>query len=320
MTPVCSEEVFIELVKTLGPSKAARKLNVGVRKVTERRRRLERKYGIVINGPAANINNRIGGLVAERPQYPHRIQLRITDGVVMVGSDSHYWPDVISPAHRAFVKIAREFKPTVIIKNGDELDFPSISRFAPIAWEKRPGVQREIETTQERLSEIEDASKNSKLYWPLGNHDARFETRLATIAPEYAMVHGVHLKDHFPRWKPCWSVWINDDVVVKHRYKGGIHATRNNTLLSGKTIITGHLHSLQVRPHSDYNGTRWGVDCGTMADPYGPQFVDYTEDNPKDWRQGFIILTFHKGKLLWPEVVFVRNDNEIEFRGKVIPV
>ena len=314
--PTCSDEEFIELFRTLGAYGLQRKIGVSDRAVFERRRRLEQKYGIVINSPEKPTNN-LTKLSAQREEHPYRLHETITDGIILIGSDSHYWPDVISPAHRAFVKLTRELKPTIIIKNGDELDFPSISRFSPIGWEKRPKVIDEINWTKERLSEIEGASLNSRLYWPLGNHDARFETRLATVAPEYAMVNGVHLKDHFPRWKPCWSVWINDDIVVKHRFKGGIHATRNNTLLSGKTIITGHLHSLQVRPHSDYNGTRWGVDCGTMADPYGPQFVDYTEDSPKDWRQGFIVLTFHKGKLLWPEVVFIRGENEFEFRGAV---
>src|SRR6185436_20343423 len=125
-----------------------------------------------------------------------------------------------------------------------------------------------------------------------GNHDALFETRLATVAPEYARVHGVHLKDHFPRWKPCWSVWINNDVVVKHRWANGVHAVYNNTLRSGKTFITGHLHSLKVTPWSDYTGTRYGVDCGTLAEPYADQFIRYTEGNPLNWRSGFILLTF----------------------------
>ena len=314
--PTCSDEEFIEMFRALGLHGTQRNLNITERAILARRRRLEMKFGIVINSPN-DVTTDTTKLSLERIEYSHRLQEYITDGVVLIGSDSHYWPNIISPSHRAFVKLVREFKPKIIIKNGDELDFPSISRFSPIGWEKRPKVIDEIEWTQKLLSEIEDASLNSTLYWPLGNHDARFETRLATTAPEYAMVKGVHLKDHFPRWKPCWSVWLNEDIVVKHRFKGGIHATRNNTLLSGKTIVTGHLHSLQVRPHSDYNGTRWGVDCGTMADPYGPQFVDYTEDSPKDWRQGFIVLTFHKGKLLWPEVVVPHGENEYEFRGKV---
>ena len=102
--------------------------------------------------------------------------------------------------------------------------------------------------------------------------------------------------------------------------RGGIHATRNNTLNAGTTIVTGHLHSLKVTPLTDYRGNRWGVDTGTLADPNGPQFVDYLEDNSTDWRSGFVVLTFHQGRLLWPEVVYVLDDTHVSFRGRIIEV
>ena len=249
-----------------------------------------------------------------------RLDIAIQDGVILVGSDAHYRPGVISTAHRAFVKFCKELKPAAVIKNGDALDFPSISRHAPIGWETRPTVIQEIECAQERLGEIEQAAGQARRIWPLGNHDMRFEARIASLAPEYAKVHGMHLKDHLPLWEPCWSVFVNDDVCIKHRFKGGIHSTHTSTLWAGKTMVCGHLHSLKVTPFSDYNGTRFGVDCGTLADPYSDAFRDYTELNPVNWRSGFIVLTFHKGQLLWPEAVHVIADGQVEFRGQVIDV
>src|SRR6185437_12296595 len=112
---------------------------------------------------------------------------------------------------------------------------------------------------------------------------------------------GVHLRDHFPDWEACYSLFINNDVVVKHRLKGGIHATHNNTMWAGKTIVTGHLHSLKATPLTDYNGTRFGVDTGCLADVFGPQF-EYQEDAPRNHRSGFAVLTFHRVELLWPEL------------------
>ena len=314
--PACTEADFIATVEKHGIAEAARILGLAERNVYLRRRSLEKLRNIIIRVPTINSPTK------SLEEHPARRYADVLNGIVLVGSDSHYWPTVDSVAHRAFVKMCREIKPAVIIKNGDELDFPSISRFTPIGWERRPEVADEIEETKARLCEIEDASPNSKLFWPLGNHDARFETRLATVAPQYARVNGVHLKDNFPRWSPCWAVWINNNTVVKHRFKGGINAAHNNALWSGKNIVTGHLHSLNVAAFSDYNGTRFGVDTGTMANPYGPQFTDYTEDSPKNWRAGFVVLTFHNGKLLWPEVCSVRNHEtgECEFRGKVFTV
>jgi hypothetical protein len=166
------------------------------------------------------------------------------------------------------------------------------------------------------LGEIESVGKGARFIWPLGNHDSRFETRLATVAPEYANIHGVHLKDNFPKWEPCWAAFINKDVVAKHRFKGGRHAPENNTLWAGRTIFTGHLHAMKDEPLSDYNGTRWGVDTGTMADPYGPQFYNYTEMSPLNWRSGFYLMTFVNGVLYWPEKVWVCGPGQVEFRGK----
>lgn len=311
---VIKDDVFMQEFPTIGPHKMSRKYGVNISSIYKRRRKIEMREGIIMGAP------RRGGHVQQLDQHPAAIKLDIQDGHILIGSDSHYWPGMVSTAHRAFLEFAREYKPKIIIKNGDEADFPSISRHAPIAWETRPKVSEEIDNLKAMLSEIEKVSPKSRRIWPLGNHDSRFETRLATIAPEYANVHGVHLKDNFPVWEPCWAAFVNGDTVVKHRYKGGMHATRNNTLNAGRTMITGHLHSLKITPLSDYNGTRWGVDCGTMADPYGPQFVNYTELNPLDWRSGFILLTFIKGRLLVPEQIWVARPDEVEFRGRIIRV
>lgn len=282
-----------------------------------------------LNIPRSTMQNRISrarqsGMIPEpmRIEVPGRLHLDVMDGVVLVGSDAHYWPGVISTAHRAFVRACELLKPVAVVMNGDMLDGASISRHPPIGWESRPGLVNEIEACKDRLGEIVKAtlSKKTRRFWPLGNHDARFETRLATVAPEYAKINGIHLRDHFVDFEACWSIWVNNDVVIKHRNRGGIHAAHNNTLWAGKTIVTGHLHSLKVTPLNDYNGPRWGVDTGTMADPFGDQFSGYMEDNPRSWRSGFVVLTFHNGRLLWPEICHVISQNEAEFRGKVYSV
>jgi hypothetical protein len=315
--PAASESDFINLIREHGLETTAKILNISVRNVHNRRRSLEAKLGILIETP-----NRRGAKPSE--EYPWRLNVDIENGTAIIGSDAHYWPGIVSTAHRAFVKACAELPNVRFVSlNGDVFDGSSISRHPPIGWENRPSVIQEIEACQERLGEIEAAlakrGGHIRRGWNLGNHDARFETRLATVAPEYAKVHGVHLKDHFPTWETAWSTWINDDVVIKHRYKGGIHATHNNTVNAGKTIVTGHLHSLKVTPFSDYNGPRWGVDTGTLAQVKGPQFIDYLEDNPTNWRSGFVVLTFHEGRLLWPDVVHVIDEQEglVSFQGRV---
>ena len=316
---IISESEFIAIFEAHGGGETAKRLGMSPRDVFQRRRRLEKKLLRTIVSPTASPNPSGKAFQRVASDAPGRVNVEVDTGVVLVGSDAHYWPDIISTAHRAFVQFCKDLTPKIVILNGDEMDGASISRHPPIGWEKNPSVIQEIEACQERLGEIEAAAPKAKRFWNLGNHDARFSTRLAAVAPEYANVHGTSLKDHFPAWDPCWSVWINDDVVVKHRFKGGIHATHNNTLWAGKTIVTGHLHSLKVTPLTDYNGTKYGVDTGCIADAFGPQF-EYLEDNPRNWRSGFVVLTFYKGRLLWPDVAHVFDDGVLEFRGAVYNV
>lgn len=251
-----------------------------------------------------------------------RRHFSIGNGTILVGSDAHYYPGIVSTAHRAFCKLARELKPSAVVLNGDAFDGGTISRFPRIGWDSKPTVAQELETCLQRMTEIEEAAGTKNLFWPLGNHDSRYETFLASRVPEYQGIEGFHLKDKFPLWAPCWAVFVNDDIVIKHRYKNGIHATHQNTVSSGRTIVTGHLHSLKVTPFTDYDGTRWGIDCGTLSCPQGPQFDDYLECNPVNWRSGFAVLTFYNGRLLWPEVCHVLDEDKglVEFRGQVIEV
>jgi hypothetical protein len=319
--PKLSDTDFAELFERVGQKEAARRLDQTERGILKRRKDVERRLGRPLI-PLSGVRQ----VPHPAPSAPSgRVGLDIENGVVIVGGDGHYWPGAASVAHRAFVRFAAgdnlDGKPKAIILNGDSFDGARISRHPPINWEAQPSVIDELEAVKQRHQEIEDAAHpKATITWNLGNHDSRFETRLAAVAPEYARVYGFHLKDHFSaRWRPAWATWINGDVVVKHRCKGGVHATHNNTLASGVSMVTNHLHSAKVTPYTDYNGTRYGVDTGCLAYTDGPQFA-YNEDNPKNWREGFAVLTFFKGKLLMPELVTRFDGNHVQFRGKLIRV
>lgn len=321
--PKVSDQEFIELWKVHKSAAKIQKI-IGVDKsnILKRRRNLEVKYHIKLDADHYNSDKykHINTVASSSARY----SLGVEDGAVLVFSDAHFWPGIRSTAFRGLLWAIKELQPKAVICNGDAFDGSAISRFPRIGWDSKPSVIQELKACEASLGEIEEATTkarhNAKLIWTLGNHDARFENRLAQNVPEFEGVGGFTLKDHFPAWIPCWSCWATEDVVIKHRYKGGIHATHNNTAGSGKSIVTGHLHSLKVTPYSDYNGTRFGVDTGTLAEIDGPQFVDYLEDNPVNWRSGFVVLTFHKGALMWPEIAHRWDKDHIEFRGKLIDV
>ncbi len=305
----------MRLFRELGAEKLHRITGLSLRRIYARRQYLEKKYRLTLVSPTENKGGRQPNI-----NHPGQIEVRLQNGIVLIGSDCHYWPGPPSLMHRAFVKFCKELKPAVVILNGDVIDACSISRFLPVGWTSQPTVQQEIEAAQERVGEIEAAASRARKLWPIGNHDQRFETSLASKAREFAKVKGTSLTDHFTLWEPCYRVDINDDVVVKHRISGGIHAIRNNVLKSGRTTITGHLHAQNITAFTDYNGTRFGVDAGCIAEPSHKAFLDYTEASPKDWRSGFCVLTFQGGQMLPPELVYRWTDDSVVFRGAVIDV
>jgi len=313
---VTDEEFIAVWNKYHSPTRVAEAIDMDVRAVHLRRKSIEKKHSITLmaadkRSPTFNITIPGNGI---------RTQVDIDSGVIMVASDCHYYPGIISTAHKAFVKLIPELKPKMIVMNGDVFDGASVSRHDPIGWQKLPSVKQELDACQDRLNEIESASKSAALHWTWGNHDMRFNTRLAAQAgTAFEGVHGMNLTDHFPRWKFSTSIMVNEHTMIKHRYHNGIHAVYNNTLKSGTSVVTGHLHSLKVTPWTDYNGSRYGVDTGTMANLDDPAF-EYAEDNPKNWRSGFAVLTFWEGKLMPPELCEVISEGLVYFRGQVIEV
>lgn len=312
-SPWHTDEEFAAAFEKDGPSVMARDSRIALSNIYHRRRRVEKRLDRRLVAPGAGSTHPVFTPACE---YPSRVPFKLQNGVVLIGSDAHYWPTERTAGHRAFVQLARELQPAAIVVNGDLIDGARISRHPPIGWDHTPTVAEERDEVEDRLTDLEKAAPKARRFWELGNHDYRFENKLAAQAPQFEGVPGFSLKEHFPKWELGISLWVNDQVVIKHRFKGGVHATHNNTLWAGKTMVTGHLHSLKVTPFSDYNGIRWGVDSGTLAEPYGPQF-HYSEDNPLNHRSGLIVLTFHQGQLLWPEIVRIVDKDSFDFRGKI---
>ena len=292
-----TDNEFIEAWNVLKSASAvSKKFDIEIRAVYHRRRSLENKYKIRL---IADHKSATEYYVRD---YNSRMDVDIDNATIFVASDAHYWPDEISVAHKAFVKLVKKHKPEIVVMNGDAVDGSSISRYPKASWAtvKLPTVKQELEAVADRLNEIEKVAGNAKLIFTLGNHDMRFESKLANLAPEFEGLHGFSLKDHFPRWLFCMSIMVNKNLMIKHRYANGLHATYNNSIKSGVSMVTGHLHRLQATIVSDYNGTRWGVDTGTLSDVDGDH-MSYGEDNPKNHCSGFAVLTIANGRLIQPE-------------------
>ena len=288
---------------------------LSLRNVMKRRKTIEDRNGIILRVDAVN-----GGR-NEKFFYRHhmaRTDAELQNGTIFVASDCHYHPGEASTAHKAFVKLIKKMKPEMVVMNGDVFDGATVSRYPPMGFDpvKPPTVKEEIEAVSDRLAEITKVSGNARRIWTIGNHDMRYEARLTQTAPQYEGVKGFALRDHFPEWIHCLSLMVNNTIMIKHRYHGGIHATYNNTLKAGISIVTGHLHRLQASIWSDYNGSRFGIDTGTLAEIHGDH-MSYGEDNPKNHASGFAVLTIIDGVLLYPEFCYVEGETAY-FRGQKV--
>ena len=297
------------------PTVVAKRLGMTERGVYLRRKKLADK-GILLETNMVNKQNDTRVAYTQAWSYTRERTITIENGHIVVFSDAHFWPGGRTVANEALLKLIKRLKPARVVANGDIFDGVRISRHDPHGWGQSPSVKEELDACTERLHEIALAApRGTPLDWNIGNHDMRFDKAMVVNAAEYEGVVE-RLADTFPEWVMAWSMRINNTLMIKHRQANGIHAVYNNTLKGGLSMVTGHLHRLAVTPWADYNGRRWGVDTGTLADPLGPQF-EYLENNATPWTSGFAVLTFKDGKLLPPELCEVL-DGVAYFRGEAV--
>jgi hypothetical protein len=319
MKPACTEEEFVNIWSRLqSASLVAKELGINERPVHARRRAMEAK------GWTFKVTDR------RKPAMlitDDRVEVKLTlhDGVIIVSGDQHFHPGNIPTMHKAYCYLAKKLQPYALIWNGDAFDGASISRHPSIGWENKPSVRQELECVKDRSAEVIKACPNAKRIWSLGNHDARMETRLATVAHEYRDVHGMHLKDHIPEWTPAWFVTVNEGTEswteIRHREKGGLHAGYNNTKESGVTLVTGHDHRADVVAYDDRRGRRYGVRHGMGADSSrDAPFVNYLEGKHTNWQAAIAVLTYKDGVLLQPELALRMGPDTFQFRGEIIKV
>ena len=323
MKPSCTDPEFIAIWhQTKGSSVAVAKLlKCDIRNVYHRRRRIEKRLGSPLLSHAVNSGDRF--ILKDANTFIRQNKIALKDGVIVVFTDAHIFPGILTTARRALIKMLPEIKPQVVLDNGDSFDGGQISRHSRIGWDRRPTVQEELEANGTFHDEVRRGAKGAKFFWNWGNHDMRYPTRLAANVPEFMGVAGMRLEDHFPEWKFGVTLTVNPDdpcpLLLKHRYRGGEHADWNNVMRAGIHIGTGHDHQMTARRFVDKRGVRWGMRFGTLSDAGLPIF-DYQEANPSQQMSGFGVLRYRGGRLMAPQFCEVVRDGVVEYMGEEIEV
>ena len=306
-TPICDDQEVIRILETSDNLEIARE-RAGVKNARSFRRRVDnicQRYGVSFDIRHTEI------FTSNRETY----HLDHEYTAVLFG-DEHFWPERLVPTSSAFwilLQILEDVKPDLIVSMGDSFDGFGISRHPPHGWTDGPSVDEELAANRLYLDMISECAPDADKFHLWGNHDARFDSRLATNVSQFAGVSGMSLQDHFSDWQWCEQLTLSDTLECWHSWHGGIHAAFSNTLKSGRSTATGHTHRCHIREWTDCNGTRFGIETGTLADPDGPQFF-YAGHRPKNWQMGFVVVDI-LGNEIHPDRVIV-NNGKARFRGK----
>lgn len=316
--PAVTSVEFARLWREHGasPAKLSEVLGVRERAVYARRRAMEAR--------GWELPSSSNGNMADMQAYQLRYELQVEDAVAVIFSDRHWWPgDGITPAEAALLVVLQRLDPDVVVANGDILDGARQCKHPPLGWELKPQIADELATLQVGMRRIAEHAKRAKKFRTVGNHDRRFDYHLAKTGADYRGIVGTRLSDHLPDWAESWSLHINPEqpghTVIKHKLRNGATAGRTNALAAGTNIVTGHTHALDSVPIQSYSGTRYGVQCGTLANPRSAAF-EYGEDHPSPGRAGFVVLTWAAGLLQPPELAECDDAGVCWFRGEPVAV
>lgn len=235
------------------------------------------------------------------------IQLNINNGRVVIGSDIHI-PFQDENAVKVFINHCKRVKATHIILAGDVIDCYKLSRFTK--GEGRNPYQ-EIQECRDFLSKLRTVCPLSEIYYIIGNHEARLERYVLTKAPELASliedVFTIIKVDDF-KIKGCSEIVINNDFVVTHGKlvgnKAGLSAIKeiDKHYMSG---ASGHVHRLaKFMTRKAGRKFEW-YETGCLCDLNPEYIVD------PDWIQGFVDITYEKGKRLGKIVEVLENGEEL---------
>lgn len=210
------------------------------------------------------------------------------------------WSDIHIPEHdqsalAVAMAYARDFKPHVIVLNGDIMDMIAPSRFAKDPDEVTT-LADEFEETKDFLRQLRKEHPDAEITYTTGNHECRVQKYLFEEAPalaslpELSIDRLLDLRELDIAFKDDTNHVILGRVRVHHgsivkKHSGD--SARGHMLKEGVSTLIGHVHKLGVVYRTDAHGVHVAVENGHMSRPD----PDYAGRCP-DWQCGFTEVQF----------------------------
>lgn len=176
---------------------------------------------------------------------------RIGAGRLLVLSDVHV-PYHDPAALEAALAHGDGFRPTVVLLNGDAVDFHAISRFASNPEDR--DFAGEVAAIRALLAHLRSRYPSARIVYKLGNHEERWWTYLWGKAPELLGCSFATIETVFDAAKYRVEVVQDGRIVMAgklpilhgHEWRGGIstpvNPARGAFLKAISCVMQGHLH------------------------------------------------------------------------------
>ena len=182
-------------------------------------------------------------------------------------------------------------KPNLIILNGDTMDMYQASRY--IKDRKLRDLAGEIDITRDFLRQLREEF-DCPVYFKIGNHEARWENYLKSVAPELLGIADFELRNVL-RFGEIGITEVKDKQIIKagklsilHGHEFGhsvfspVNAARGLYMRAKSSSIIGHHHQTSEHSEKDLAGnvvTTWSVGCLCGL---SPEYMPYNK-----WNHGF---------------------------------
>jgi len=230
---------------------------------------------------------------ASQDTAPNKLDTYTANLKVAVLSDIHY-PYEDEKSELLTKNFLSDYKPDIIILNGDITDCYSISSFSKDI-KKKMDIQEELDYGRIKLQEWTNLFPETDIKYLEGNHENRFSRLIKNNAPALASLRtlnieeNLNLKDMGIEWIPEWQdlqigniMFIHGHMVRKH----GGGTARAHFEKYGCSLLLGHCHRASVTYKRNKFGTHALIENGCLCD------FDIEYARFPDWHQGFTTLDF----------------------------
>lgn len=249
---------------------------------------------------------------------------------LMVFGDIHV-PFHSKPAQSIVLSVISEWKPDVIVLNGDLLDFYGLSPFDRDP-ERKCGLEDEFQLANRYLDHIDTAAPDALKIFEEGNHEDRLRKYIWRNSPALAGLGGVDTESFLklsergwkfvPYFNPVESTGVPgydlNGILIMH----GLFARKASAATARAHFerfhcsgIHGHTHRLGVFLFRAYGGAYTWLESGCLCG------LEPSYTPSPDWQNGFVAGYIHdkpsSAQPFFEMQKYVIHNKKLSFEGRL---